>query len=201
MNQAGDEREPDGPQPDGPEPAKRGPPGSEPGGTELPPHLAEAVRELGESARASLGAAGESAKALRSLLAADLSLARSALGRALAFTGVAIVFGASAWLFLMGSLVAFLSTLGLSWLWAMLIAASVSLVVTAYACWRAERYFDHTRLQATRRQLARLGIGELSDLMPSPGSSESAREVHKRHAQKPSGEPKKDRQGIDVAPP
>ncbi len=186
MSQAGDEREPDGPRVEIPG---------------LPPDLGESLGALGASARASLGAAGESAKALRSLVAADLSLARSALGRALAFTGMAIVFGASAWLFLMGSLVAWLTSLGLSWLLAMLIAALLSLAVTGYACWRAVHYFDHTRLQATRRQLARLGIGELSDFMPSPGSSESAREVHKRHAQTPSGEPKKDRQGIDVAPP
>ena len=36
--------------------------------------------------------------------------------------------------------------------------------------WMAMRYFEHTRLQATRRQLARLGIGELSGFMPDAGS-------------------------------
>ncbi|MGO4221107.1 phage holin family protein [Lysobacter sp. TAF61] len=187
MSQVGDDRTPEGPEP----------------GASVPPpdQLGEALRELGATARTGLGAAGASAKAMRSLVAADLALARSALGRALAFVGVAIVFGASAWLFLMGSLVALLTTLGLSWLLAMLIAALLSLAVTGYACWRAMHYFDHTRLQATRRQLARLGIGDLADFMPGPGSEESARDAAKRHEQSLSGRPKKDEQGIDVAPP
>ena len=33
---------------------------------------------------------------------------------------------------------------------------------TAIAGWMAMRYFEHTRMKATRRQLARLGIGELA---------------------------------------
>lgn len=186
MSQPGDEREADGSQ------AERPPP---------PPDLGESLSELGATARASLGAATASAKAMRSLVAADLSLARSALGRAVAFAGVAIVFGASAWLFLMGSLVALLTSLGLSWLLAMLIAALLSLAVTAYACWRAMHYFDHTRLQATRRQLARLGIGELADFMPGPGSSESARDAARRHAQARQDPEKKTEPGVDAAPP
>lgn len=144
---------------------------------EPPPDLAESLRDIGATARASFGATVDSAKALRSLVAADLSLARSALGRALAFTGVAIVFGASSWLLLMATLVALLRQFGVSWLGSMLIAAGLSLIVTVYACLRAAHYFEHTRLQATRRQLARLGIGELADLMPTPGSDESARKA------------------------
>ena len=46
---------------------------------------------------------------MRSLVAADISLARSAFGRTLAITGVAIVFGASAWLLLMATLVVLLN--------------------------------------------------------------------------------------------
>lgn len=186
MSQAGDEQQDEAP---GPAPGPS-------------PDLAESLRDIGATARSSLGAAADSAKALRSLVAADLSLARSALGRALAFTGVAIVFGASAWLLLMATLVTFLSTLGLSWLAAMLVAALLSLAVTAYGMWRAMHYFDFTRLQATRRQLARLGIGELSDIMPGPDSAESARAAaQKRREEDERNGPRKDSQGIDIAPP
>lgn len=140
--------------------------------------LGESLRDLGASGRASLGAAADAAKALRSLIAADLSLARSALGRALAYVAVAIAFGVSSWLLLVATLVTLLSALGLSWFAAMLIGATISLAVTGFAGWQAMRYFEHTSLEATRRQLARLGIGELADDMPSPGSAQTARAVH-----------------------
>ena len=165
-----------------------------------PPDLAESLRDIGNTAKASLGAAADSARALRSLMAADLSLARSAMGRALAFAGVAVAFGASAWLFLMATLVALLRNMGLSWLMSMLIAAGLSLIVTAYAAWRTIHYFEHTRLQATRRQLARLGIGELADLMPTADSPQSARETAK--GLRENGDAlKKQSNGIDITPP
>ncbi|BDU15302.1 phage holin family protein [Lysobacter auxotrophicus] len=166
-----------------------------------PPDFAESLRDIGSTAKASLGAAADSARALRSLMAADLSLARVAMGRALAFAGVAVAFGASAWLFLMATLVALLRNMGLSWLMSMLIAAGISLVVTAYAGWRAMHYFDHTRLQATRRQLARLGIGELSDLMPTPDSPQSARETAKDLRENVDQMPKQQSNDIDITPP
>jgi hypothetical protein len=182
VSEAGDERTPDSPAP------------------EPPPDLEESLRGIGKTAKASLGAAADSARALRSLVAADLSLARSAMGRALTFAGVAVVFGASAWLLLMGTLVALLRTFGLSWLLSMLVAAGLSLAVTVYACLRAMHYFDHTRLQATRRQLARLGIGELADLMPTPDSPESARDA--AHELRKDGERLQKRSnGIDITPP
>ncbi len=140
--------------------------------------LGESLREIGASGRASLGAATDAAKALRALVAADLSLARSALGRALAYVAVAIAFGVSSWLLLVATLVALLSALGLSWFAAMLVGAALSLAVTGFAGWQAMRYFEHTRLDATRRQLARLGLGDMADDMPSPGSPQSARAVH-----------------------
>ena len=46
---------------------------------------------------------------------------------------------------------------------ALFVAAIVNLVVTTLAAWRAAVYFEHTRMQATRRQLARLGIGDGDD--------------------------------------
>lgn len=172
-------------------------------GDPTPPDLAESLRQVGAAGRASLGAAGDAAKAFRTLLIADVSLARSALGRTLALTGVAIAFGASAWLLLMATLIVYL-TRGLGWSWslALLGTALLSLAITAFAAWQGMRYFEHTRLQATRRQLARLGIGELSDFTPEPGSVESARTGAGQLAPAvAAGKPLKDEQGIDVTPP
>ena len=165
-------------------------------GADPAPDLAESLRQIGATGRAGLGAAADAAKALRILIAADLSLARSALGRALAFAGVAIAFGASAWMLLMATLTAVLhDALGWSWTLSLGVCALLSLLVTAFGIWRAMHYFEHTRLQATRRQLARLGLGELADFMPAAGAAESARE-----ADTPA-EPVKKGLGVDVTPP
>lgn len=184
----------------------RGDTSANPGGAEsdaIAPDLLEAVRQLGETGRAGLGAATEAAKAMRSLVTADISLARSAFGRSLAFSGMAVASGASAWMLLMGALVALLNgAAGFSWLVALLIPALLSLLVAGVAAWQAMRYFEHTRLQATRRQLARLGIGEMSDFMPPPDSVESARDAARAEpTTRPDGQQVKDRRGIDVTPP
>lgn len=147
-----------------------------PGAKPAPPDLLASLREVGGAARATVKEAGNSASAFRTLVAADVSLARSAFGRTLAFTGVAIVFGASAWLLLMAALIVLLSLqLGLPWAASLLGCAVLSGAAGYWAVRRAEAYFDHTRMQATRRQLARLGIGEMADFVPDPGSSASAR--------------------------
>ena len=168
------------------------------------PDLSDTFRQLADSGRAGLSAANDAAKALRILVSADISLARSAFGRTLAFTGVAIAFGASAWLLLMASVTAALvEGLGWSWGWSLGACALVSLVATGIGGWMAMRYFEHTRLQATRRQLARLGIGELSGFMPKPGSStsaETAAEVVTEKSDDGDNPPKKGL-GIDVTPP
>ncbi len=174
-------------------------PGTEPG-----PDIAEALREFSASGRAGFKAANDVAKALRILVAADLSLARSAFGRTLALTGAAIAFGASSWLLLMASLIVAL-TRGLGWSWplAMLLTAFVSCIATALAGWMATRYFEHTRMQATRRQFARLGVGELADFMPDADSHESAESAADRVADATSGneQPVKKGLGVDVTPP
>src|SRR3546814_8774800 len=97
------------------------------------------------------------------LVSADLALARSAMGRALAWVAVAIVFGASAWLLVMGVLTALLHSLGLSWLASFVICAALSLGVTGFAAWRVSVFFDHAGMPAPRRQLARFGIGHEND--------------------------------------
>ena len=162
----------------------------------------EAVRQVGASGRATWTAGRDASKAFRILLAADVSLARSAFGRTLAFTGVAIAFGASAWLLLMAAAIAWLS-LGLGWAWSLslLLAAALSMVITVVGGWMAMRYFEHTRLQATRRQLARLGIGELAAFMPDAGSGASTEAATDRVTDATGGEPIKKGLGVDVTPP
>lgn len=174
------------------------------GSSEVPgDDLLEALRQIGATGRASLGASVDTAKAFRTLVVADVSLARSAIGRTLALSGVAIAAGASAWLLLMTALVVFLrGAAQVSWVVALLLPALLSLVVTGIASWQAMRYFDHTRLQATRRQLARLGIGELADFVPDPESPIPTRDATRGHPTEASnGKPLKDDQGIDVTPP
>lgn len=189
---------------DGPAPGDGPPPGGPaPDAADAAPELAESLRQVGAAGRASLGAATDAAKAFRTLLIADVSLARSALGRTLALTGVAIAFGASAWLLLMATLVVYL-TRGIGWTWAssLLVTALLSLAITAAAAWQGMRYFEHTRLQGTRRQLARLGIGELSEFTPEPGSTASARDgAGQVPPAAADSKPLKNEQGIDVTPP
>lgn len=165
------------------------------------PGIEDALRELGEEGRASLKAAREVGKALRILVAADISLARSALGRTLALAGVAIAFGASAWLLLMAALIVGMQSAGLSWLLSLLVAAALSIAVTVGAGMAAMRYFEHTRLQATRRQFARLGFGELADVMPSPDSHQSSADAAERVADAQAGQPTKQDLGVDATPP
>jgi len=121
----------------------------------------------------------------------------------LAFTGIAIAFGASAWLLLMAALVAALVVAGLSWLAGLLIAAALSMVAAAAAGFGAMRYFEHTRLKATRRQLARLGVGELADFMPDAGGAQSSEAAAEKVAEveAQTGTPPKKGLGIDVTPP
>ena len=153
--------------------------------------------------RSSLGAASDASKAFRSLLAADVSLARSAFGRSVAFTGLAIAFGASAWLLLMATTVVMLRMqVGLSWTVALLACAALSLVVCLLAAWGAMHYFEHTRMKASRRQLARLGFGELAEFTPTPGSAASAKQsVEDAELKTATGKPVKDEVGVPVTPP
>lgn len=168
-----------------------------------PPPLEESLRQVRDAGRSVWQAGGDASKAFRTLLAADVSLARSAFGRTLALTGVAIAFGASGWLLLMAALIVGLSRgLGLPWGVSMLICAVVSLIVAGWAAWQGQRYFEHTRMQATRRQLARMGVGELADFTPEAGDAVSTREVTEREpTTDAAGKPLKDDLGVDVTPP
>lgn len=124
------------------------------------PSLEEGLRRAGAAGKAGFADGIEAGRALRQLVAADLALARAALVRALLWLAVAAVFGASSWLLLMAALIALLQRLGLSWLDALAIAALLSLAIAALGAWQMARYFEHTRLAATRRQLAKFGLGD-----------------------------------------
>ena len=166
------------------------------------PDIEESLRQLGQTGRATWRAGRDASKAFRILLSADVSLARSALGRTLAFTGLAIAFGASAWLLLMAALISWLS-LRMGWAWSasLLLTAVISIIVTALGGWRAMWYFEHTRLQATRRQLGRLGIGELARFMPDAGSGDSAEAAADKVAAATASDPVKKGLGVDITPP
>ena len=60
-----------------------------------------------------------------------------------------------------------------------------------------------SRMKATRRQLARLGIGELADFMPDAGGVQSSEAAAERvaDAEAQTGAPPKKGLGIDVTPP
>jgi len=122
------------------------------------PRLDESIREVGQAGRATVDSAKHALRSLRRLASFEFALARSAFGRALAWSGVAIVFGASAWLLLAGTLIALMQRWGLSWFQSLLITSLISLAVTGYSIWRVSFFFRHTGMHATRRQLARLGL-------------------------------------------
>ena len=102
----------------------------------------------------------------------------------------------------MASLIVFLNRqVGMPWSGALLVTALLSIAVTWFAGWQAMRYFDHTRMQATRRQLARLGIGELADFTPRPGDVQSSREAAEQSKEENGGKTLKDKLGVDLTPP
>ena len=153
----------------------QGTPGDGAGGAPPPP-LDESLRAVSDAGRATLGATADALRSLRALFSADIALARSALGRGIAWAGVAVVFGASAWLLITGALIALMQRFGFSWLQSLSLAAFVSLAMTAFAAWRVSRYFDYTGMHATRRQLSQLNkaveIGErLKRALPDYGSA------------------------------
>lgn len=116
----------------------------------------DALRELNAARRETVDAARGTASALRRLAAADFALARSAVGRSLAWAGIAALLGSSAWLLLTGVFVAGLHALGLDWVWCLLIVALAYLAGAGICAWRMRGYLEHMGMQATRRQLSRL---------------------------------------------
>lgn len=141
---------------------------------EPPPSLEESLRRVGHAGKEGLSSAVATARALRTLVLADFALARVALARAMVWMSVAAAFGVSSWLLLMGVLIALLQRFGLSWLAALSIAAALSLAVTALGVFKTLRYFEFTRMEATRRQLKLMGFGEDEHDALADAAAESA---------------------------
>ena len=117
------------------------------------------------------------AKSLRRLVLADFALARASLARAMVWMSVAAAFGVSSWLLLMGALIALLQRLGLSWLGALSVAAGLSLAITALGVWQTLRYFGFSRMDATRRQLKAMGLGDDDEEDAGPEARSAAEQL------------------------
>lgn len=144
------------------------------------PGIDESLRSLNAARRDAIDATRGSARALRRLIAADFALARSAFGRGLAWACAGIVFGASAWLLITGTLIALMQRYGMSWLMSLFLGALLSSVAAGYSAWRVARFFDYTGMHATRRQLTRLGVfdehgDEDDDEPPAAGTAHDPR--------------------------
>lgn len=127
------------------------------------PPIDESVRRITDAGTALAGSAWGTFKAFRALVVADLALSRSAAGRVLVLAAVGTALGASAWLFGMGLLVVILRSFELPWWVAVAIPTAVSLIGCGLCAWFALRAFELTRFQATRRQLAKIGVGDDPD--------------------------------------
>lgn len=127
---------------------------------ETPPSLEDSLRRVGKAGKEGLSSAVSTARALRTLMLAEFALARVALARAMVWMSVAAVFGVSSWLLLMGALIALLQRMGLSWLASLSIAAGLSVAVTGFSVFKMLHYFNFTHMEATRRQLKALGLGD-----------------------------------------
>jgi hypothetical protein len=130
------------------------------------PGIDESLRALNSARREAFDATRGTGRALRRLIAADFALARSAFGRALAWSGAAIVFGASAWLLLTSALIALMQRNGMTWVQSLSIAGLISVAAAGFCAWRVGCFFDHTGMHATRRQLTRLGLFDEHDEDP-----------------------------------
>ncbi|RZZ85033.1 phage holin family protein [Pseudoxanthomonas winnipegensis] len=146
-------------------------------GDDATPSLDESLRRVGKAGKDSLSSAVATAKSLRRLVVADFALARASLARAMVWMSVAAAFGVSSWLLLMGALIALLQRLGLSWLGALSVAAGLSLAITALGVWQTLRYFGFSRMDATRRQLKAMGLGDDDEEDAGPEARSAAEQL------------------------
>jgi len=121
-----------------------------------PPGLVESLNQVNQAGQQTLHSATHAFDALRTLLWADLALARGALRQALLWSVLVVVFATSAWLFLIVALTVLMQWLGLPWAVALLMSGLISLLAAFFALSNVRFYLRHTDLAATRRQLAKL---------------------------------------------
>lgn len=141
------------------------PPGENPGDppSPQPPPLDEAARRIGAAGKELGAELWAAVQAFRALLMAELALSRAAILRVLVLATIGTALGATAWLYLMAMGVLGLRAAGLPWWAAVGIPALVSLLVAGLCVWLALKALEDTQFKATRRQLARLGVGEDPD--------------------------------------
>ncbi|MCX7557131.1 phage holin family protein [Xanthomonadaceae bacterium JHOS43] len=125
-----------------------------------PPPLDEAARRIGAAGKALGLELWTAVRAFRALFVAELALSRSAILRVLVYATVATALGATAWLYLMAMGVLGLRALDLPWWAAVAIPALLSLAGAGLCVWLALQALEDTQFKATRRQLARFGIGD-----------------------------------------
>lgn len=127
------------------------------------PPLDEAARRIGAAGKALGHELWTAARAFRALFMAELALSRSAILRVLVLATIGTALGATAWLYLMAMGVLGLRALDLPWWAAVGIPALASLLGAGVCVWLALRALEDTQFKATRRQLARFGIGDDPD--------------------------------------
>ena len=106
------------------------------------------------------------AGALFKLICADLRLATSAGGRALALVALAALFAATTWLAVCTVLVLALMHVGVPPIYAMFALALLGAVLAVASVWWARSYLPHVSLMTSRRQ-----IEHLLDPLPTADST------------------------------
>lgn len=122
------------------------------------PDLEQSLRNATKAGWAALGSGKATVIALRRLFFYDIAMACSAFGHGVLWACMLVIFGATSWLLLAGTLIALMQWFGLSWLQSVSFTAIASLLMTGIALWRSIHFFELMSLQATRRQLQQLGI-------------------------------------------
>jgi len=134
------------------------PPGDEPRATPPPAGaIGDDVQAVLDAAKAAAGSYVGGFTALRRLFAAEVSLARDALVRALVYLLVTTVMLGTAYLLLTGLVVAGLRAAGAPWPLALGVPLVLSVAVAVFSVLRARTMLRNADFEATRRQL-KLGL-------------------------------------------
>lgn len=127
------------------------------GGASAPPPPAGAIgadaQAVIDAAKAAAGSYFGGFTTLRRLFAAEVSLARDALVRALIYLLVTTVMLGTAYLLLTALVVAGLRASGAPWPLALGVPLLVSVLIAVFGIFRARKVLQHADFEATRRQL------------------------------------------------
>jgi uncharacterized membrane protein YqjE len=148
-----------GPSPQPAPPGREARAGSTEADRDLDPGLIEVARQLLHEGSAAGRSTLSTLQAVKTLAAAELALAKTALGRAAMMLIGAGLAALVAVFYLFATLSALLVSLGLGWPAALGIATLALLLITGGLAWRAMALSRMARFDATRRQLGRLREG------------------------------------------